>query len=173
MWEDYFDEIVRLLGLGIPMIAIDGVTRPDYLPPSSSMDVRISTDKPNNIFAPGDKLVVFVENRGRSPVFIELIGTGTKGEKVVLVPAGREIAAGGKLRFPETGSINVQAALGREDITVFASESKFAGGRILRAENVDDRFVHGFYQIGHQRGGPVIGNSAEAIARRTLQIESR
>ncbi len=173
MWEDYYDEIVRSMGLGVPVMAIDGVTRPDYLPPSSPLDVRLSTDKKNNVFAPGDELAVFVENRGKSTVFIEVVGTGTRGEKVVLVPAGTTVAAGAKFRFPEAGSIKVQAALGEERITVFASETEFEGGRVLRGKNMDDRFVHPFYKVEMKNGATTISNDARTLVKRTITIETR
>src|SRR5262249_42402509 len=32
MWEDYYDQVVRQLGLGVPLVPLDGVTRPDIVP---------------------------------------------------------------------------------------------------------------------------------------------
>ena len=39
MWEDYFDQVVRALGLGTPVVPIDGLTRSDYS--SQKIDVDI------------------------------------------------------------------------------------------------------------------------------------
>ncbi len=173
MWEDYFDHIVRALGIGVPVLPIDGNNRPDYLPSDSPLDVVISTDKKNNVFAPGDELVIFVENKGRGTVFVELIGTGTKGEKIVLVPAGNKIDPGKKLRFPEKGSLKVQAALGRELITVFASDKDFPTGKILRATNIDDRIVHPFYRMTISNGAAKVLDDAITMIKRTIAIETR
>ncbi len=173
MWEDYYDHIVRALGLGVPVIPIDGNNRPDYLPSDSPLDVVISTDKKNNVFAPGDELVIFVENKGRGSVFVELIGTGTKGEKIVLVPAGSKVEPGKKLRFPEKGSLKVQAALGRELITVFASDKEFPTGKILRAQNIDDRIVHPFYRMTIQNGAAKVLDDAITMIKRSIAIETR
>jgi mono/diheme cytochrome c family protein len=173
MWEDYYDHIVRALGIGVPVISIDGNNRPDYLPSDSPLDVTVSTDKKNNVFAPGDELVIFVENKGRGTVFVELIGTGTKGEKIVLVPAGSKIEPGKKLRFPESGALKVQAALGRELITVFASDKDFPTGKILRATNIDDRIVHPFYRMTISNGAAKILDDAITMIKRTIAIETR
>jgi len=173
MWEDYYDHIVRAMGLGVPVIPIDGNNRPDYLPSDSPLDVVISTDKKNNVFAPGDELVIFVENRGRGTVFVELVGTGTKGEKLILVPAGSKVEPGKKLRFPEQGSLKVQAALGRELITVFASDKEFPTGKILRAPNIDDRIVHPFYKMTLSNGAAKVLDDAITMIKRTIAIETR
>jgi serine/threonine-protein kinase len=173
MWEDYFDHVIRSLGLGVPLLPIDGNTRPDHLPPSSNIKLAVSTDRKNNVFAPGDELVVFVENQGKSALFVELIGTGTKGEKVILVPAGTEVAAGAKFRFPQTGSIKVQPAAGKEQITVFASETKFEPGKILRAPNIDDRVVHSVYQLVNEDGRSRIKFDARTLVKRTIEFETR
>jgi serine/threonine-protein kinase len=173
MWEDYFDQVVRGLGLGVPVVPLDGLTRPDYRPQAVGLDVQLSTSKKNNVFAPGDQLNLFVENRGKSPVFIELIGSGTQGEKVILVPHTTTVAPGQKFRFPESGSLTVQAALGKEQITLFASESAFPAGRIFRGKNVDDRVVHDFYRLELERGEVRIRRDASSVMKRTIEIETR
>jgi mono/diheme cytochrome c family protein len=173
MWEDYFDQVVRHLGLGIPVVPIDGVSRPDYLPPSSAVRLKVSTDRPNNVFAPGDDLVIFIENQGKGDLFVEVIGTGTRGERVVLVPAGEKVAAGSTFRFPKQGAIKVQASLGKEHITVYASETPFEAGRILRARGIDDRVVHRLYELDGEDGRTRVRFDAKALVKRTIDLETR
>ena len=99
-WEDYFDQIVRELGLGSPVVPLDAVTRSDYAPLGRGPDITISTTRGSRFFAAGDKIAIIVTNKGKLPVFVELVGTGTKGEKVVLIPAGTKLEPGKELRFP-------------------------------------------------------------------------
>lgn len=173
MWEDYFDQVVRALGLGVPIVSLDGVIRRDYLPTHSGLQVTLSSSKKNNVFAPGDELFFVVENKGPKPVFVELIGTGTKGEMIVLVPPTKTLAPGAKLRFPETGSLKVQPALGKEQITLFASEQQFPAAVILRGKNIGDRAVHPFYELKTDRKNLNIGIDGAKVVKHTLEIETR
>lgn len=173
MWEDYFDDVVRSLGLGIPILPIDSLTTLDHLPDSNKSKLQISTSKKNNVFAPGDELRITVSNSGTVPLFIELFGTSAAGETVALIPAGTKLEAGKQLHFPATGSIKVRPVLGKELITLFASENEFAAGQILRAENIADRVVHDFYKLELTDSGAQPRRDAKSILRRTLEIETR
>jgi hypothetical protein len=160
-WEDYFDQIVRELGLGEPVIPLDAVSRFDYAPLGHGPEVQISTTRGSRVFSAGDEIAITVTNTGKSPIFIELVGTGTKGEKVVLIPSGSQVLAGESRRFPEQSTITVKPSLGQELITVFASEAEFAGGTLYRGKNSADRYVHD--QKTHQK--PII--------KKSLVIETR
>ncbi|MCA9011703.1 MAG: hypothetical protein KDB01_18245, partial [Planctomycetaceae bacterium] len=161
-WEDYFDQVVRELGLGEPVIPLDAVTRLNYAPVGVGPDVSITTTRGSRFFAAGDKIAIIVRNNGKLPVFIELVGTGTKGEKVVLVPSGTKLEAGAEQRFPEEGTITVKAATGREFITVFASEKEFAAGTHYKSKHTADRYVH-----------ELPTSDAAAIVKKTLVLETR
>jgi len=161
-WEDYFDQIVRELGLGEPVIPIDAVSRFDYAPLGHGPNIAISTTRGSRALSAGDEIAILVKNQGKSPVFIELVGTGTKGEKVVLIPAGKQLAAGASLRFPEEKTITVKPSLGQELITVFASESEFTAGTLYRGKNTADRYVH---DLTAQKASPMV--------KKSLVIETR
>ncbi len=172
MWEDFYDQVITSMGIGIPVISMDGVTRPDYIPPTSSIDVRLSTSRKNNIFSPGDELAIFVENRGGQPVFIEMLGRSFSGKLATILPAGTKLDAGEKRRFPEEGSLKVKPALGSEQIIVFAREAEFPGATIVRGDNIADRFVHPFYEnVGKAR--PKFEHDPRGMIKRTLKIETR
>jgi len=161
-WEDYFDQIVRELGLGEPVVPLDAISRFDYSPLGHGPDIEISTTRGSRTFSAGDEIAIIVTNKGKSPVFIELIGTGIKGEKVVLIPAGTQVATGVTLRFPEQKTITVKPSRGQELITVFASEVEFAGGTLYRGKNTADRFVH---DLKEQQKSPIV--------KKSLVIETR
>jgi len=161
-WEDDFDQIVRELGLGEPLIPLDAVSRNDYAPLGHGPDVSVTTTRGSRFFAAGDKINIIVKNNGKLPVFIELIGTGTKGEKLVLIPAGTELAAGAETRFPEEGEITIKPNFGQELITVFASEREFPAGIHYKGKNISDRFVHENTSSGKS-----------PIVKKTLVIETR
>jgi hypothetical protein len=161
-WEDYFDQIVRELGLGEALVPLDAVSRFDYAPVGHGPAIDISTTRGSRVFSAGDEIAIVVANKGKSSVFIELVGTGTKGEKVVLVKSGTKLEAGSSLRFPEQKTIRVKASLGQELITVFASEVEFSGGTLYRGKNTADRFVH---NLQEQTTNPII--------KKSLVIETR
>lgn len=161
-WEDYFDQIVRELGLGDAIVSLDANTRNDYAPLGHGPDIKITTTKNSRTFSAGDQIAVLVTNQGKSEVCVELVGTGTKGEKVVLVPAGVRLSPGSSIRFPKNGTITVKPSLGHELITVYASETEFAAGTLYRGKNIADRFVH---ELDPQRSSPII--------KKSLVIETR
>ncbi len=161
-WEDYFDQIVRELGLGDAIVSLDANTRNDYAPLGHCPDIKITTTKNSRTFSAGDQIAVLVTNQGKSEICVELVGTGTKGEKVVLVPAGVRLSPGSSIRFPKTGTITVKPSLGHELITVYASETEFSAGTLYRGKNIADRFVHEF---DPQRSSPII--------KKSLVIETR
>ena len=161
-WEDYFDQIVRELGLGDAIVSLDANTRNDYAPLGHGPDIKISTTKNSRTFSAGDQIAVLVTNQGKTEVCVELVGTGTKGEKVVLVPAGVRLAPGASIRFPKTGTITVKPSLGHELVTVYASEAEFPAGTLYRGKNIADRYVH---ELDPQRASPII--------KKSLVIETR
>ena len=161
-WEDYYDQIVRELGLGQPVVPLDAVSRLEYAPIGRGPEVQITTTRGSRAFAAGDEIAILVSNNGKSAVFVELIGTGTKGEKIVLVQAGTKIAAGTQLRFPERATILVKPGLGQEQITLFASETEFNPGIVFRGKNIADRYVH---ESQTESSSPII--------KKTLVIETR
>ncbi|MEZ6086582.1 MAG: DUF4384 domain-containing protein [Pirellulaceae bacterium] len=150
MWEDHFAEVAHQLGLGIPILPIDGNNHPTQRG-ADRIDITLSTSRETNTFAAGESLAIFARNNTDRPLFVEMIGIGAKGEVVVLVPAKTSLAAGQALRFPESGTLKVLPGLGSETITLFASTEPFDAGRIYRGENVADRYVHDFYRIGFQK----------------------
>lgn len=174
MWEDYYDQVVRSLGLGIPVVPLDGLTRRDFQPGSHVVNVELSTSKKNNVFAPGDELVIFVTNRSGQPLFVELIGSSAQGNKIVLVPSTTQVRGGEQLRYPPSGSLKVQAALGKEQITLFASDRHFPAGQLLRGKGVVDRVIHDFYEL-HPGGGrrKLAFDPAVRLVKKTIEIETR
>ena len=92
---------------------------------------------------------------------------------VVLVRPAKTLAPGAKLRFPEKGSLRVQPALGKEHITLFASEQAFPAATILRGNHIGDRAVHMFYELSLERTKLNINLDGAKIVKRTLEIETR
>ena len=161
-WENYFDQVVYELGIGRPVIPLDAVSVLDYAPLGQGANVNITTTRGSQFFAAGDEMAIILSNDGQQPAFVELIGTDTKGQKVVLVPAGTKIHAGQKLRFPSEGTLTVRPQLGRELITVYASDEEFDPGIHFTGENVADRYVH---DMRNQNTSPIV--------KKTLVIETR
>jgi serine/threonine-protein kinase len=172
-WEDYYDQVVRGLGLGVPVIPLDGLGRGDYPAGNPPLNVTISTNRSNNIFSPNDELVVFVTNRSNSDVNVELIGTSALGRKVILLPSSTVLSPGQQFRFPKTGTIKIQPALGRELLTVFASTEAFEPGVILRGKDIADRIVHPFFALNRNDGTVKPGFDAGKFTKRTIAIETR
>lgn len=161
-WEDYFDQVVRELGLGEPIVPLDSVVRLNYAPLGHGPDVTITTTRGSRFFAAGDEIAIIIKNNGRLPVFVELVGKGTKGENVVLVPASTQLEAGTEHRFPSESTITVKPSTGREVITVFASEREFSAGTLYTGTNSADRYVH-----------ELPGSNDVPVIKKSLVIETR
>ncbi|HET6883151.1 MAG TPA: hypothetical protein VFI31_23480, partial [Pirellulales bacterium] len=173
MWEEYYDQIVAQLGLGLPIAPIDGLTRPQYPLGALDLDMELTTSHKNDVFAPGDELVIFVKNKSKKDLFVELVGTSAKLEKVILAPATTVLEAGGEFRFPPTGSLEVQGGLGHEQITLLASEEAFPAGQLLRGKGLADRVFHPFYKLARRGKQLVVEFNPAAIVKKTITIETR
>jgi len=176
MWEDYYDRVVRHMGLGVPIVPLDGLTRPDYSPPGDHVELK--TNKANNLFQPGDELIIKVVNRSARDIYIELIATSVRGRKVVLVPANTVVKAGQEYA---TAAFKIQPQLGKEQITLFASPQRIAPGQILSIPQKDydagrvvvDRYVHPFYQVERDGQGFKLAYDPGRIAKKTIDVETR
>jgi Domain of unknown function (DUF4384) len=142
-WEDYYDRVTKQLGLGVPIVGLDGLTRDNYQANGTPFKLEVKTNKAGNVFNTKDEMVVFI--KPSKDVHIEVISTGTRGSKTILVPATTKVKAGEQFRFPPEGKkMVVPAVTGQEQITVFASEAAFPTGELLRGGGVTDRVVHAF-----------------------------
>ena len=174
-WEDYYDQVVRELGLGVPVVPLDGVLRGDYPASAPPFEVELKTNKKNNFFEPGDALVISVVNHSSKPIHIELIGTSSRGRKVILTAPGTRVPAGREYRYPPEGSppIKIKPALGREQITLLAGEGPFPAGRLLRGNGLSDRVVSPFYEIGKRNGHYAVTNDPARLVKKAIAIETR
>jgi serine/threonine-protein kinase len=143
-WEDYYDRVARQLGLGKPVVALDGLARANYQTNGTPFTLEVRTNKGTNTFEKGkDEVVLFV--KASKDVHVEVIATGSRGHKSILVPATTRIKAGEEFRFPPKGrKLTAPAVPGQEEIAVIASETGFPAGELLRGNGVSDRVVHAF-----------------------------
>jgi hypothetical protein len=140
-WEANFDHVVTQMGLGTPVVPLDGLTQLKHEPDVKPFDLEVKTNRRGNLFATGDDLAIFVKSS--KDVFIEVIGTNSHGFKTILAPATTHLKAGQTMRFPPEGhKFIVKSTAGQALITVFASEAPFPGGELLRGDGVTDRVVH-------------------------------
>jgi serine/threonine-protein kinase len=168
MWDDYYDQVVRQLGLGVPVVPLDGLTRRD-VQPGRGPEVLLSTNRRGNVFEPGDKAEILVENKSEKDVTIELIGSSTRGVKTVLVQ--RQVVRAGQTY--RCGPLTVRAAVGREQITLFASDRPYTPGELLRGAGLTDRVVHRFYELARDGRRTVSQDGAERVVKKTIEIETR
>ena len=170
-WEDFYDRVVRDLGLGIPILPLDALTRRDVPPTSAELDVALATSKKNNVFAPGDEMFITVTNTSSKALHIELIGTSARGRKVILTPSGTVVEPGQSYRYPPEGkTLRIQERLGKEQVTVFASDAAFPAGELLRGKDVADRVVHRF---DFERSRADKGFDPARMLKKTIEIETR
>jgi serine/threonine-protein kinase len=171
-WEDYFDQVVRDLGLGVPLVPLDGLTRRDYPAAAAALDVELKTNKRGNVFEPGDNLVISVVNRSKQALYVELTGTSTTGRKVIL-SSGVKVKAGQTYRYPPKGAVKMRGGLGKELITLLAGTAEFPAGELLRGEGVADRVVHRFYDVSLKGKRPLLRYDPAALGKKTIEIETR
>ena len=174
-WEDYYDQVCRGVGLGMPIVPLDGEVRRDYPSGDQPFEVEFKTNRPKNLFAPGDELVVSVTNKGGKPLYIELIGTSTKGRKVILASSDTVVRPGETYCWPTPGSkpVIIQPSLGKEQITLLASDREFPAGELLRGKGVTDRVVHRFYFPHRKDGRATLNDDAARMVKKTLEIETK
>lgn len=170
-WDDFFDEIVRQVGVAAPIVAIDGLGRGDYPTARPAVDVDLRTNKPGNVLRVGEKASLIVENRSDRKVFIELVGTDADGLKVILTKPGLVIEP----RQTHSIELVVQPGQGRELVTLLASPTPLPTGRLLRGKGVDDRVVHDFYRLSTTDGRPRIeaDPAALGVVRRTIVVDTK
>lgn len=174
-WEEYFDQAVRGLGLGTPVVALDGTLRKDYPVINPPFEVELKTNNRLNIFEPGGELRITVANKSGKPMFVELVGTSAKGKKVILLSSKTKVEPGKSIDFPEAGkpAIKIKGGLGKEQITLFASDVEFASGQILKGKDVTDRLVHAFQTLEKKNGRTEIVGDPARVVKKTLEIETR
>ncbi|HJZ93606.1 MAG TPA: c-type cytochrome domain-containing protein [Gemmataceae bacterium] len=169
-WEDNYDQAVRALGLGTPLVAIDGVLRRDHAAGTLAAEVELKTNKPNNLFEPGDELVVSVTNKSARPVHIELVGTSSRGRKVLLTPKPVVVKPGETFKLD---SVAIKPGVGREQVTLLASADPLPPAELLRGNGVTDRVVHRFYKLTTEAGRTRLSADAAAVVKKTIDIETR
>jgi serine/threonine-protein kinase len=169
-WEDNYDQAVRGLGLGTPLVAIDGVLRRDHPAGALGAEVELKTNKPNNLFEPGDELVVSVTNKSARPVHVELVGTSSRGRKVLLTPKAVVVKPGETFKLDP---VQVRAGVGREQLTLLASAEPLPPAEVLRGNGVTDRVVHRFYKLTSESARPRLTADAAAVVKKTIDIETR
>jgi serine/threonine-protein kinase len=174
-WEDYYDQVVASLGLGTPVTPLDGLNRRDFPAGPPPFEVELKTSKKTNVFEPGDEAFVLVHNKSAHPLFIELIGTSARGEKVLLAASSTVVKPGETFCFPGEGKrgLTVKGGLGKEQITLFASDAAFAGGELLRGQGVSDRVVHPFFRFERKDGRLKLVGGPARLLKKTIEIETR
>jgi serine/threonine-protein kinase len=170
-WEDYFPLVVRVMGLGKPIIPLDGLQRRDF-PGSLARDIRFSTNKKGNIVKAGDELFLYVENKGGKAVYIEIVAADSQGTMQV-VTTGDKVEPGKRYQYPPRGEKGIPVLPGRdkEPYSLYASTTKFRG-RLLRSEGrVGDRVYHpSFYEIDKDSGKL---KAPPDVMKKTIEIENQ
>jgi serine/threonine-protein kinase len=175
-WEDFYDQVAEQFGRGVPVIPIDGVTRPDYQRPDSRVTFTVSTNR--QTLKEGDVLVFTVKNTSAQPIFVELVGTGTEGQKAVLTSDVTSVAAGGTLKK----GFKVNAIKGKDQITIYASDTKFDKGELLvfpeaeaqKGLGMGARFIHRqFYQLSANGGRLRPQFDPSRMVKKTVEIETQ
>jgi serine/threonine-protein kinase len=169
-WEDNYDQAVRALGLGTPLVAIDGVLRRDHAASTLGNEVELKTNRPNNLFEPGDELVITVANKSAKPVHIELVGTSSRGRKVLLTPKPVVVKAGEEFKLD---AVTIKPGVGKEQVTLLAGTDPLPTPELLRGNGVTDRVVHRFYKLSTEGGKSGLTADAAAVVKKTIDIETR
>jgi serine/threonine-protein kinase len=181
-WEDLFDQTAEVLQVGVPVVPLDGVNRPDYERPNSPVKLEVKTNR--KTFQEKDLLFITVKNTSDQPIFVEAIFTGRKGAKAALTPDVTSLAAGASLRFPsdETQGFQSNAAAGKEFLTVYACDKKFEKGEIVRFPKAETergfgmawRVIHRqLFRLPDNGARPRPEFDATRMVKKTIEIESQ
>ncbi len=180
-WEDYYDQVIREVRHGKPLVPLDSVTRHDYQAvdgPEVIIEARdAKTGKKKTTFVADDQVVLVVRNKSSSNLYVEVVGTSIRGFKLVPVET-MVLAAGKEYRFPERGAMIVKANIGKELLTVYASTQRLPPPELIRlgAKDKDtgrgmmDRVVHPLYRVKRDRGGATLSFDPATVIKRTIEI---
>jgi serine/threonine-protein kinase len=179
-WEDFYDQVADHFGRGVPIVPIDGVTRPEYQRP----DTRVTFEPKANrkTFGKGDVLVITVKNTSAAPLFLEAVLSGNEGQKVMLTDTVTRVEAGATIRFPpgEGKGFEMSGVTGKEQVVVYAAEKQFPKGEVLLFPEKDgdagfgmaDRVVHRqFFRLSENGGRPAFDPSR--MVKKTIEIETQ
>jgi serine/threonine-protein kinase len=168
-WEDYFDQVTTGLGLGVPVVNIDALSRKDYVSRKDGLGLKsvelatidAATSKPRKTFKPGDKMRLKITNKSKYDIYCEMIFTDKHGSKVIAMPCTTIIPKnGGTMFFPPMASdpIVCDAETGKEEVTLYYCDKPFPPARICRlaeherAPYIVSDYVAKAYELkpGHQ-----------------------
>jgi serine/threonine-protein kinase len=191
-WEDTFDQVVRGLNVGKPLVPIDALTRLDYgTNENAEFDIQTrdaETGRVKTTFIPGDKVKIVVKNRSKGAIFIEVVGTDAQGFKWVFADQNARVEPEKEFVVAHKGSeiFEVGAQRGRELVTVFACDQKFPRGELIRLPREDDkgrpinegkachdRFVHPFLKFRRAGDRVQFEFDPKSIVKKTLEISTQ
>jgi hypothetical protein len=191
LWEQPYDHVLRPLRAGTPVVPLDALTGPRCRE-SPALTVELHTVDPKsggvkNTFSPGDRMGILV--RVNKEAVIELVYTDADGKKALFGGGDNQVQ---RVKVGETVLVRLDGegfpikALDpgvekiEEQITAYAypkaeldaSSAAFPAGERLRADGVNDRVVHPFYELGPGGKGlkpPDPGRVAKATATFTVR----
>jgi serine/threonine-protein kinase len=175
-WEDYYDQVAERFGRGLPVVPVDGITRNEYQRADSKVTFTVSANR--KALQAGDVLAVTLKNTSSQPIFVEMIGTGTEGQKAVLTAEVTSVAAGATLKK----GFKINAITGKDQITVYACDTKFEKGELLvfpdaekdKGLGVGSRFIHRqFYRLSADGGRLRPEFDAVRMVKKTIEIETQ
>lgn len=172
-WENYYDLVIRQLALERSMPPLDGLMRRDYPAIVAPFDIELKSSAKNSVVVPGEELAVHVVNRSPKALYIELSGTSAEGRKVIMVPGTTKVLPGAMHRYPPEGSLKVRTGLGKELVTLLASDEPLPPAELLRASGMADRAVRLFFAAERGNGRIVLRNDPVRILKRTIEIETK
>ncbi len=141
-FEASFDLLITKLGLGIPLVPLDGLNGRDHLR-SKEVRVTLGSNKPGNEFRPGDMATITLANNSKTDIFIEAFATNGTSDIGKKYPLKRQWLKKGKTLTLFENKIGKQK--GTDFITVYASSSEFPSADLVRGNKVvTDRVIHSF-----------------------------
>jgi serine/threonine-protein kinase len=173
VWEKAFAHVVADLGLGVPVIPLDGQMSVDGQllsahVPDPPLDVEWTTN--GEVFHPGDTLHIKIHNRTNQDIWIEVFSAYKKYKSVQATLT--RVAGGDTLTLPE---IQINDNLGKEQLVFFASAAPFPRGQVIKStdRNLDARLLHEqLYQLEPHNGILEVRNGAANILKGTREIET-
>jgi serine/threonine-protein kinase len=180
-WEEYYDLVVRKLEQGVPVVAVDSLTRAEY---QADPNVHVELTANRRFVAAGDKLEIRIKNTCNTPLYIELISTNPEGDKHIQVPSTTQVLPG----KTHTCTLPVSESVGKDEFTVYASPIPFDAaeiycypqkstkGNLRGGYYCRGRVVHKLYALErtNQNTYRVMHDPADMkMCKRTLTIETK
>ncbi len=175
-WESQFPQVVRALGLGIPIEPVDS-TLDHHKSTGLITGLELKTNHADNVFAPGDRAKIIAHNATDRPMYGEVVAFSTWIVRICdpsLIRPGQSF---------ESEEFTIDNVAHKDEVILFACAKEFAGYQVVgggadkvirdEAQRIKSRIVHSFYKLERAGNEVVLKADPGPVIRQRITVETR